>query len=310
VGIVTGKDLFGQSTWGEAWEDGYKPLETLDSDKNGVLSGSELQDVYVWMDANINAMVEADEIRLAGNVLKELSVRPLRERGNAWAPSGAVLMDGKTIGSWDWYSSRALNSVDYRRQPIPLVIPTQGVNPDCDSVEPPYLYIWMQPGTNISGYLRFFQVYDDWFVATFGPDFPYTQVAAIGGVVIDGDQVTWRLRASNAIEANMTILSDGQLEGTISSGDQVSALVAYPLLPPYTLNVATSFISLPDEAFAQAVLSSSSVTQVQIPPGIFQPCFGKSRTFFKAIIGTDPLPLAPMDSELNPTVPVPDASES
>lgn len=102
----TGKDLFGNVTWGKEWEDGYKALATLDINKSGILELEESKDVWVWRDLNSNAIVEEGELTtLEDQKISTLVVTPQYKDGNsgAYSPIGAIV-DGEPVPTWDWIS--------------------------------------------------------------------------------------------------------------------------------------------------------------------------------------------------------------
>lgn len=101
---IDGTRLFGNVTWGQTWDDGYFPLRTLDKDKNRRLAGAELKDIGIWRDLNSDAVVQAGELSPAASLLTWISVDPRRQKGDAFCPEGAQLIDGKTVATWDWWS--------------------------------------------------------------------------------------------------------------------------------------------------------------------------------------------------------------
>ena len=77
--VSTGKDLFGNWTFGgrtgltqaglqasgapvHLWSNGYEALAELDLDRNGLVSGDELQPLALWFDRNQNAISEMGEV--------------------------------------------------------------------------------------------------------------------------------------------------------------------------------------------------------------------------------------------------------
>ena len=90
-------------TWNKAWKHGYEPMVTLDLDSNGLLQGSELSDIWVWVDADSDAKLAPSEVVRADSVIKSLSVRPIAG-ANYSTPNGAQLLNGNWVGSWDWWS--------------------------------------------------------------------------------------------------------------------------------------------------------------------------------------------------------------
>jgi|GEM_PF-1235897 len=110
-GIITsGRQLFGNWTWGQRWKDGYEPLATLDLDRNGSLEGRERDSIGVWVDADGDGVSDPGEVRtLASAGVEQVRVRAERDRaGNAMATSGFTqrLPDGHVVhrSSWDWIS--------------------------------------------------------------------------------------------------------------------------------------------------------------------------------------------------------------
>jgi len=285
IGVVDGTDLFGQSTWGTVWKDGYEPLATLDGDKNGLLTGKELKGLYLWLDTNLNAMADPGEVRPVVDYLKEISVQPTRAQGNSWATEGATLNDGQKVASWDWFSA-ADPQLKVGGVPVPILGPLGLPREDCKEVENPFLYTWKHPTQGIFGYLRFFELYGDWYVVTIGPDFPFSRIANVAPVVPTPAGFEWRIHSGGASVRVLAALSpNGDIDGVAyySNGKAELSLEAKPLMPPYPMDwVALSFISLPDEVFSDALLKYSGQSTFLIPFGIFQPCFEKLRTFVSA----------------------------
>ena len=106
---ASGANLFGNRTWGKVWKHGYEPMATLDVDGNGSLQGKELAAIWVWVDANSDAVLSPEEVVPAKSVFSVLSVRPLGGE-DYYIPLGAKLVDrdgvnGVWVGSWDWWST-------------------------------------------------------------------------------------------------------------------------------------------------------------------------------------------------------------
>jgi len=100
--------VFGNHSWGMAWNDGFAALAELDGDKDGVLRGEELNRVGLWRDTNGNAKVEDGEVTQAGMA----GITALQARSDADAPegnymskAGAELQNGRTLTVWDWWSA-------------------------------------------------------------------------------------------------------------------------------------------------------------------------------------------------------------
>jgi hypothetical protein len=102
---VDGSVLFGNQTFGKSWEHGYEPLATLDQDGDKVLKDKELNALWLWLDLNSDAGVQAGEMLAAKDYVQEISVDFNTDgKGNFWQDKGVILKDGKTVQSWDWWS--------------------------------------------------------------------------------------------------------------------------------------------------------------------------------------------------------------
>jgi hypothetical protein len=110
----TGAEFFGEFTWGKRWSDGYKPLQALDKNKDSQLQGEELRGIWVWLDANIDAVVQDGELQtLADAGVDRLSLRvETDERGGMWVPEGASGKKG-TFPTRDWWSMGGMSFKDY-----------------------------------------------------------------------------------------------------------------------------------------------------------------------------------------------------
>ncbi|MBI6547106.1 MAG: hypothetical protein HY692_09950 [Cyanobacteria bacterium NC_groundwater_1444_Ag_S-0.65um_54_12] len=106
--ITSGKQLFGNHTWGKHWENGYQALATLDVNKDKWLMGKELVALSIWVDANSNGSSEPAEVKpVQQHGIEAIAVNSTTDEvGNAWAPRGFVRSgpDGQrqTLASWDW----------------------------------------------------------------------------------------------------------------------------------------------------------------------------------------------------------------
>jgi hypothetical protein len=101
---VDGSVLFGNHTFGKSWEHGYAPLLTLDKDKDGVISGEELDSLWVWVDANSDALVQRGEMTPAGRIIDEILSNYNTDGTDYWQNEGVKLKDGTRVKSWDWWS--------------------------------------------------------------------------------------------------------------------------------------------------------------------------------------------------------------
>lgn len=121
----TGHNLFGNVTWGGAWHDGYQPLASLDENKDNKLTKKELENLYIWLDANSDAVAQSGEIKsLADLEIVAIGVNATRDRaGNAHKVAGFETKDGQKGATWDWWSRRGKQADDeavvYAWKPLP-----------------------------------------------------------------------------------------------------------------------------------------------------------------------------------------------
>ncbi len=108
--ISSGRQLFGNWTWGKKWKDGYEPLATLDRDRDGSLAGQELVELGVWIDGDGDGISDTGEVQdcLTAGVMR-IGTRAERDSdGHAMVSAGFTqrLTDGQTVErkTWDWIS--------------------------------------------------------------------------------------------------------------------------------------------------------------------------------------------------------------
>ncbi len=114
--IASGRQLFGNVTWGKRWKDGYQALATLDANRDGRLAGAELAKLAVWKDADSDAVSDAGEVKpLSAHGIVSLAVKPQRDKlGNTWKKGGFARrqLGGKEVASdtWDWIALGSLRT--------------------------------------------------------------------------------------------------------------------------------------------------------------------------------------------------------
>ena len=102
--IKSGRQLFGSVTWWMFWENGYAPLQALDDNRDGLLTGLELRGISVWIDSNGNGISDPGEVTPANL----FGIRAIRVRPDSGAHAilcnslGIELKDGTTRPSYDW----------------------------------------------------------------------------------------------------------------------------------------------------------------------------------------------------------------
>jgi hypothetical protein len=104
--ITSGLHLFGSVTFWMFWETGYDALAALDDNRDGQLTGRELEELALWHDANGNGISEPGEVRpLADHAIVAVSCRSERDATHpdriAHSKSGVTYKDGKSRPTFD-----------------------------------------------------------------------------------------------------------------------------------------------------------------------------------------------------------------
>lgn len=109
--ITSGRQLFGNATWWLLFADGYRALDTLDDDRDGYVSGLELDGLAVWFDRNGNGRSERGEVVPVEHLpIRALGTRPDGEElGGPRHSRGLVLADGQVLPTWDWIAHRVVS---------------------------------------------------------------------------------------------------------------------------------------------------------------------------------------------------------
>lgn len=92
-------DLSANQLYGHAggWSNGFEKMVYEDLNKDGVLSGSELEGLSVWQDKNSNAKV--DEGELAS--VQDLGITEIKTSHKMYKSS--FVKNGESFNSWDWH---------------------------------------------------------------------------------------------------------------------------------------------------------------------------------------------------------------
>ena len=216
---ITGRDLFGNITWGQPWKDGYEPLASLDQDDSGDLKDKELELLYIWLDANTNAKPDDGEVKPVSEYVKSISVVPSRDQeGNAWNHQGATLLDDSKVGSWDWWTS-AYNPpsvmIDEQGRSLPVPYTYSAKDP-----EPALIYSWklqssenLKTEGNIGGFLRFWKNNGKVFVIGLPESAKGYFNTPIAEVTYDpkSNQASWTF--DGQLETRISFSQDGGFEG-------------------------------------------------------------------------------------------------
>jgi hypothetical protein len=108
--ITSGRQMFGSVTWWLFFNDGYHALDCLDDNRDGSLSGSELDGISVWFDTNSNGKSDKTEIKTLEELgIVSISTKPTSTE-NGWPANrtGIKLKTGNTIPTYDWIAMRDL----------------------------------------------------------------------------------------------------------------------------------------------------------------------------------------------------------
>jgi hypothetical protein len=102
--ITSGRQLFGSVTWWMFWEDGYQPLAALDDNRDGALTGKELEGIAVWRDANSNGVSDPGEVVPARKFgIRHIAVQADSQQDATLSHSkGIQLQNGATLPTFDW----------------------------------------------------------------------------------------------------------------------------------------------------------------------------------------------------------------
>ena len=104
--VTSALQMFGNVTFWLFWETGYDALAALDDNRDGVLTGKELDGLALWHDANSNGVCDPGEVKtLAEHGVVQLSVRFERDAAHpdriAYSRAGVTFKDGTTRPTFD-----------------------------------------------------------------------------------------------------------------------------------------------------------------------------------------------------------------
>ncbi|MCS7244442.1 MAG: hypothetical protein RMJ36_06900 [Candidatus Calescibacterium sp.] len=94
-GFLSGQELFGQAN---GYSNGFEKLKEMDLNNDKVISGEELNSIYVYQDLNNNGKIEMNEIKS----VKELGITKIYTSYNSNF-IGSFERNGKLYTMWDWY---------------------------------------------------------------------------------------------------------------------------------------------------------------------------------------------------------------
>lgn len=104
VPVRSGRQLFGSATWWLMNRDAYAAMSLIDDNRDGWLSGLELQGLAVWQDANQNGVSESGEVVTAFRAgIATLRTLATGRVGESLVSAGGLRMsDGRSLPTYDW----------------------------------------------------------------------------------------------------------------------------------------------------------------------------------------------------------------
>ena len=93
-GYVDGTNLFGT---GAGYNNGFEALSAYDTNRDGQVSGDELEGLYVWTDVNADGHAAKDEL----HTVQSLGITSIGVNHNNF--QGSYVRDGKEMKSFDWW---------------------------------------------------------------------------------------------------------------------------------------------------------------------------------------------------------------
>jgi hypothetical protein len=106
--ITSGRQLFGSISWWLFFDNGYDALDLLDDDRDGELTGAELDGIVVWFDRNSDGVSDPGEVTPVQQLgIVAISCRATgRDGASPVNPTGLRLSDGGTAPTFDWVVRR------------------------------------------------------------------------------------------------------------------------------------------------------------------------------------------------------------
>jgi hypothetical protein len=114
--ITSGRELFGSVTWWLFFSDGYRAMDMLDDNRDGVLAAGELNGICVWFDRDSDGQSDGGEVVSVESLdVTAISTRPTGCDGQSpMHRAGIRFKDGHTIPTYDWIAPSAHRSQKMR----------------------------------------------------------------------------------------------------------------------------------------------------------------------------------------------------
>lgn len=115
--VTSALQMFGSVSFWLFWENGYRALAALDDDRDGILTGNELQGFAIWQDPNRNGICDWGEVRpLVNWGIVAISCHYARDDTHAdliaYSQHGVLFCDGSSRPTYDLALRPAISTVD------------------------------------------------------------------------------------------------------------------------------------------------------------------------------------------------------
>ena len=114
--ITSALKMFGNVTFWLFWKNGYEALQALDDNRDGQLTGHELDGLALWQDINQNGISEKGEVRslAAWGIVRLRCNYQFKEDGTPYSSSGVLFTTGDIKPSYDVYLKRKVSPATLR----------------------------------------------------------------------------------------------------------------------------------------------------------------------------------------------------
>jgi hypothetical protein len=102
--ITSGRELFGSVTWWLFFSDGYRAMDVLDDNRDGLLTTGELKGICVWFDRDSDGQSDKGEVVSVESLgVTAIATRPTgRDQQSLMHKAGIRFKDGRTAPTYDW----------------------------------------------------------------------------------------------------------------------------------------------------------------------------------------------------------------
>ena len=110
--ITSGRELFGSVTWWLFFANGYRAMDMLDDNRDGLLTAGELRGICVWFDRDGDGQSDDGEVVPVESLdVAAISTRPTGHDGQSpMHNAGIRFKDGHTVPTYDWIAPSARRS--------------------------------------------------------------------------------------------------------------------------------------------------------------------------------------------------------